>query len=212
MHEPYHLIRLNPPLITCLLESNLSFSEDDLETVTTQATHLNFMTLVTHYSTYSPPKSKLDMDFYATVQLNLETPLPIQPQADKWNTTFWNPIHNTLRLESPIWTTILTTPSRKQPYNKTPLSLLWARVCDAFNLDILEMNRVIAHVVSPSTVTLPDVSIMEFVRLSDPVGLARRLKKDMLIIPLELDMALGKDMEVIFDVVAAMQELLFDLR
>ncbi|KAE8419054.1 hypothetical protein BDV36DRAFT_252333 [Aspergillus pseudocaelatus] len=74
------------------------------------------------------------------------------------------------------------------------------------------MNQVVGHILSPDTIPLPEMDIGAFIHDRDPLGLAKRLRKDLLVVPgCEVEHHLGRDLELIFDVVSGLQEGFFEL-
>lgn len=74
------------------------------------------------------------------------------------------------------------------------------------------MNHVLAHILSPDSIPLPEMDIGAFIRDRDPLGLAKRLKRDLSVVPgCGVESPLGRDLEVVFDVVGGLQEGFFEL-
>ncbi|KAE8374601.1 hypothetical protein BDV26DRAFT_35446 [Aspergillus bertholletiae] len=130
-----------------------------------------------------------------------------------WNTPFWTTTANHLTQELPAFDQLLTAPTPQSSLlNSVPVSLLFTRTCHDLNLDVTEMNQVLAHIPSPDRVPLPEADIGVFVRGRDPLGLARRLKRDLLVVlGCGVENPLGRDLEVVLVVINALQEELFEL-
>ncbi|KAE8354506.1 hypothetical protein BDV28DRAFT_147047 [Aspergillus coremiiformis] len=216
---------LNPltqTLTTHPQDLNLTFPPTDLQTLTTETLHLHLQVLLTRYGSYIPRSEKDAMDYYSPVPLTgnadvRQTPQAghgktlVQSRAERWHAPFWAMVYSRLVVEKPYFNAVLTGGSLEGPYNCVPVTLLWVRVCHVLNLDVLEMERVVWFVLDPG-VGLPDGEIMDYVLFDDPGGLARRLKRDLLVVPDGgVEGPVGRDLEVVFEVVGALQDGLFDL-
>ncbi|KAE8359668.1 hypothetical protein BDV27DRAFT_149389 [Aspergillus caelatus] len=190
------------PATAVLLDLNLSFFGIELKILSNETLHLHLQVLLHRYKNFIPPNAKKEMEFLSRSKSYAMFPLITATKQPTWHTSFWSDINNYLTKELPTFNQIFTTATPTSTLlNSVPTSLLFTRVCHDLKLDIVEMNQVVGHILSPDTIPLPEMDIGAFIRDRDPLGLAKRLRKDLLVVPgCEVEHHLGRDLELIFDV------------
>ncbi|QRD82110.1 hypothetical protein F9C07_2079694 [Aspergillus flavus] len=204
---------------TTVLDLNLSFSKTDLQAFSNETLTLHLQVLLHRYKNFIPPSTKKEMDFFNPIRVLHYAPslyhTHSHPTTNQptWNRPFWTTINKYLTKELPTFNQLLTTTTPTSALlNSVPVSLLFTRTCHDHNLDIVEMNHVLAHILSPDSIPLPEMDIGAFIRDRDPLGLAKRLKRDLSVVPgCGVESPLGRDLEVVFDVVGGLQEGFFEL-